>query len=116
MNIRLFKISLLSITVALFWIFTTQAADMPHPRPNRIVHLQFFPGSGLGNRLKKIVSYLRYYNPKHLNLYWPTENWVTARFYDLFTPEWKTTITEFNLPTMIKDVNYYITRDTQFNE
>lgn len=100
------KICLPFIIATLLLTFNTQAADMPQQRPNKIVHLQFFESSGLGNRLKKIVSYLRYYNPKHLNLYWSTENWVTASFYDLFSPEWKTTVSEFNLPSTVKNFNY----------
>lgn len=106
MRKRLSEICLLFITAALFIAFNTRAADMPQPRPNKIVHLQFSKSSGLGNRLKKIVSYLRYYNPKHLNLYWPAENWVTAGFYDLFNPEWETAVTEFNLPNMITNFSY----------
>ncbi len=106
MHKLLLKSGLIAAAFALLLAFNTAASETPAPRPNKIIHLKFLKHSGLGNRLKKIVSSLRYYHPKQLNLYWSTENWVTAGFYDLFAPEWQTDVAEFNSPAMIKKFIY----------
>lgn len=73
---------------------------------NGILHLRYAATAGLGNRLKKTVSYLRYYQPRHLNLYWPDKGWVSARFSDLFRPAWPVTYTEYNSPVQIEEFSY----------
>ena len=73
---------------------------------NGILHLRYAATAGLGNRLKKNVSYLRYYQPRHLNLYWPDKGWVSARFSDLFRPAWLITYTEYNSPVQINKFRY----------
>lgn len=81
----------------------------PYPPPaarNKILHIRYAGTSGLGNRLKKTISYLRYHRPRHLNLYWPAEGWVSARFSDLFRPEWPVSITEYNNPALINNFPY----------
>lgn len=52
--------------------------------------------SGIGNRLKMLISYIRYYSPKTVNLYWPNKGWVTARFSDLFDVRELVNINEIN--------------------
>lgn len=90
--------------------FPTKAQDCPSSPPptalNGILHVRLTDGSGLGNRIKKIISYLRYYKPKHLNLYWETKGSVTTPFSDLFAPAWKTELTEFNAPEIINIFPY----------
>lgn len=73
---------------------------------NQILHVRLPRTSGIGNRIKKIVSYLRYYSPKHLNLYWDNQSWVTANFFDLFSPHWPVSITEYNNQSMIDNFSY----------
>lgn len=51
---------------------------------------------GLGNRLKYLVSYMRYYQPRKINLHWPNKHWVTARFFDLFTLDMPIEVKEYN--------------------
>ncbi len=53
-------------------------------------------GHGIGNRLKKLFSYMRYYTPKTVNLYWPDEGWVTAKFDDLFKFDYPVNLIVFN--------------------
>lgn len=101
MPAALIKTGIQSLVLACFFVFCCHAEETPLPISQQIIHLRFFNQSGLGNRLKKIISYLRYYNPKHINLYWPSEGWVTTSFLDLFAPEWKTTISEFNAQYLI---------------
>ncbi|MCM1323867.1 MAG: hypothetical protein NC218_06870 [Acetobacter sp.] len=95
-------------TTFLFTASYTNAepTDIPIVAKNNILHLTYVDTAGIGNRLKKTVSYLRYYTPKHLNIYWPSTGWVNARFTDLFAPEWETTITEYNSPYMIENFAY----------
>lgn len=73
---------------------------------NKIVHVRLDATSGIGNRIKKIISYMRYYSPKHINLYWEKEDWVTASFFSLFSPKWDTSVTEYNSEIMINNFKY----------
>ena len=51
---------------------------------------------GIANRLKYLVSFLRYYNnPKHIDLVWPNKGWVTNKFFELFKFETDTIIQEY---------------------
>lgn len=100
------KTGIQSLALACFIIFGCYANDTPPGISSKIVNLKLSDNAGIGNRLKKIISYLRYYHPKHLNLYWSTASWVTTPFSDLFVPEWKTSITEFNAPYLIENFKY----------
>lgn len=52
---------------------------------------------GIGNRLKYLISCLRYYNdPNIIHLIWPDSGWVTCKFQDLFVFNIKTNIKEYN--------------------
>lgn len=84
----------------------TESLNIPLATRNKILHLMYVENAGLGNRIKKTISYLRYYKPKHLNIYWQSTGWVNARFSDLFTPEWNITLTEYNSPYMIENFTY----------
>lgn len=59
-------------------------------------------GSGIGNRIKMLISYTRYYSPQRINLYWPDKGWVTARFSDLFDAQELVNINEINDSKKIK--------------
>jgi len=98
---------LLYTICAIFLSFSAYAKENFPPAPtarNGIIHLRLTDGSGIGNRLKKIISYIRYYKPRHINLYWETENWVPAKFTDLFQTDWN--MTEYNDPFLIKNFPY----------
>ena len=84
----------------------TSLPERPEVAQNGILHLKFWLHVGLGNRLKKMISYLRVYHPRHLNLYWDKEDWVTSSFLDLFSPQWGITVTEFNDPYLIENFAY----------
>ena len=79
---------------------------LPLIAQNGILHVRLWMGAGLGNRLKKIASYIRYYKPKHLNLYWQNEDYVTASFFDLFKFNAPFSITEYNQWEMIEHFSY----------
>ncbi len=96
---------LLLAVFAVRFSYAQQQELLPLAR-NKILHVMYVDGAGLGNRIKKTVSYLRYYRPKHLNLYWPAEGWVSARFLDLFAPQWNVSITEYNSPYLINNFPY----------
>ena len=76
----------------------TYREESPSPQMarNGILHVRVWYGAGLGNRIKSIVSYLRYYKPKHLNIYWQDTDWVDARFFDLFKLDAPFSVTEYN--------------------
>lgn len=54
---------------------------------------------GIGNRLKYLISCLRYYdNPDIIHLIWPSSGWVNCKFKDLFVFNIKTVIKEYEEP------------------
>lgn len=83
-----------------------EVAPSPNVSRNGIIHVRVWYGAGLGNRIKCIVSNLRYYKPKHLNLYWQDTDWVSARFFDLFQIEGTLSVTEYNDINIIRMANY----------
>jgi len=83
-----------------------EVTPKPDIAKNGIVHVRVWYGAGLGNRLKCIVSNLRYYKPKHLNLYWQDTDWVSARFFDLFKLEGPLSVTEYNDIEVIRLASY----------
>ena len=85
------------ISATLFLFTNTVSANQYPSRPaNGIVHVKLINVSGIGNRIKNIISHLRYFQPKHINLYWDSEGWVSSKFFDLFAPTWNVSITEYN--------------------
>ena len=95
------------IICTIFLSFSARAEDVSLLTPtarNGIVHIRLTEGSGIGNRLKKLVSYIRYYQPHHINIYWEAKGTVTARFSDLFQTDWN--MTEYNAPYLIKNFPY----------
>ena len=62
----------------------------------KTLDLYFNGYQGLGNRLKYLVSYVRYYKPQNLKIHWPNRGWVKARFSDLFILDLPIKITENN--------------------
>lgn len=83
-----------------------EVTPKPDIAKNGIVHVRVWYGAGLGNRIKCIVSNLRYYKPKHLNLYWQDTDWVSARFFDLFKIESPLSISEYNNIELIRLASY----------
>ena len=72
--------------------------------PNtKVLSLHFENYHGLGNRLKKIISYVRYYRPSQINLYWTDTGWVSAKFLDLFKFNYVPVVKEFNNKRLIND-------------
>ena len=69
----------------------------------KILSVHFYSKSGIGNRLKKMTSYLRYYKPEKLKIYWPNDGWVSASFSDLFTFEYPIELEEINTPILINN-------------
>ncbi len=67
--------------------------------------LHFENYHGLGNRLKKLISYVRYYHPRQINLYWTDKGWVSAKFSELFEFHYPANIWEINDPHLINDKN-----------
>ena len=65
--------------------------------------LHFENHHGIGNRLKKMVSYIRYYKPRNLNLYWTASGWVSAKFLDLFELKISANVSEINNKNLIND-------------
>ena len=62
----------------------------------KTLDLYFNGYQGLGNRLKYLVSHVRYYKPQNLKIHWPNRGWVKARFSDLFILDLPIKITENN--------------------
>ena len=79
---------------------------LPLIAQNGILHVRLWMGAGLGNRLKKLASYIRYYHPQHLNIYWQNKDYVTASFFDLFNLDAPFTVTEYNQWKMIEQFSY----------
>lgn len=67
------------------------------------LNLHFENYHGIGNRLKKLISYVRYYKPNNINLFWTDRGWVSAKFSDLFYFYYPATIWEYNDPRFIDD-------------
>lgn len=83
-----------------------EVTPKPEIAKNGIVHVRVWYGAGLGNRIKCIVSNLRYYKPKHLNLYWQDTDWVSAKFFDLFKIVGPLSVSEFNDINLIRIASY----------
>lgn len=102
-----------NVIIILFFItwllipFSLHAEQYPTKPSNNIVHIKLTNASGIGNRIKNIISHIRYFQPKHINLYWDDKGWVSAKFFDLFSPKWNTTITEYNSQHQIYNIFNY---------
>ena len=100
-------ILILFISTILF-PYNLHANTCPAAPSNGIVHIKLIGASGIGNRIKNIISHLRYFKPKHINLYWDKIGWVSASFFDLFSPSWDVNITEYNSQNLIYQLfDYY---------
>jgi hypothetical protein len=83
----------------------TELKEFDVIRRKSVVNIKCNTASGLGNRLKKLASYIRYFNPKHVNMYWPNTGWVSSSFYDLFELKLSIKINEINSSYLID--NFY---------
>jgi len=86
----------------------SQPLEFGYNTKTKTLNLYFSPhGQGLGNRLKMLVSYLRFYKPENVNMYWPSRGWVNAKFSDLFV---------LNLPINIYENNTIISYENKDNK
>lgn len=54
------------------------------PNPAEFIFFELGNDRGIGNRLKVIVSNLRFYRGQKIACIWPTTGWVTADLHELF--------------------------------
>lgn len=54
------------------------------PNPAEFIFFELGNDRGIGNRLKVIVSNLRFYRGQKIACIWPTNGWVTADLHELF--------------------------------
>jgi len=80
-------------------ILMPKALHYGYSQETQTLDLYFLDYQGLGNRLKYMISYIRYYKPKNLRLHWPSRGWVNKRFSDLFV---------LNLPIQISEYSALI--------
>ena len=67
---------------------------------------------GIGNRIKSLVSFLRYYsNPQEIDFIWPHHGWVDRKFFDLFLFNTDVKINEYNVEQKYKktDIKKFFT-------
>lgn len=74
-------------------------------RKKGTINIKYNKASGIGNRLKKLVSYIRYFKPNHINIYWPNSGWVSSSFLELFELDLPIRLNEINSPYLID--NFY---------
>lgn len=77
-------------------VLKPQILHYGYSQETETLDLYFSDYQGLGNRLKYLISYIRYYKPKNLRLHWPSRGWVSERFSDLFVLDLPIRISEHN--------------------
>lgn len=71
------------------------------PSHKKTVNIIFNKEDGIGNRIFGLINVINYFSPEEINIFWPNEGWVSAKFFDLF--EFKNqNIKEFNDYTEFK--------------
>ena len=97
------KFVLLFLIVLQILFINNANARFGYDDNTKTLNLHFEDYHGIGNRLKKLISYVRYYKPQNINLFWTDKGWVSAKFHDLFEFSYPANIHEFNNPSLIND-------------
>ena len=120
MHWKSFKYALLGIiTIVLFGYLYSLQSDLSklkaqvkttplsfgYSKETKTLNLYFSNYQGLGNRLKYLVSYIRYYQPKNIQMNWPNRGWVSSRFSDLFVLDLPIKLTERNALLRLSEKN-----------
>ena len=93
------------MVVAQFLIATDVFANFGFDKSISTLYMHFEDYHGIGNRLKKLISYVRYYKPQNINIFWTDKGWVSAKFFDLFEFKYPAYIREYNHPMLINDTH-----------
>ena len=99
------KLVFILLVVAQFLIATDVFANFGFDKSTSTLNMHFEDYHGIGNRLKKLISYVRYYKPQNINIFWTDKGWVSAKFFDLFEFKYPAYIREYNHPMLINDTH-----------
>ena len=77
------------------------------PKYYKKIGIIFGKRDGIGNRIFGLINVINYFTPDELDIFWDNNEWVTAKFFDLFDANFKTKIHEYNnIENFIKETKY----------